>query len=374
MNNQRFNPVTKSRPSIIILPSLILLALSVFLFLAPNGSELRTPTSITPEPDRFLEADTSLENALQRVMRNQEGTWHLYDWLIERTIFDSTGNQALLWLAPLDPESGEVIATEPRRALATRLFITSDWQIILEDDPEFLNALNASALIESDFVIQSGPPSETKAERGTTVYGGYYLPWQASLTKRLTWSIGHTSCYPVELCTYAFDFADGSMFPLMAAKPGYVYHWKDTCINGATDCTNSITLEDRSTTPWTYQIYLHLAQNSIPASLKLVGTPVLQGQRIANVDDTGASSGHHVHFMVVTKNTLYKSSYGYYFGWSVDITFRDVPINWDPTTKGGRPRLPNEATDYGGEGQYSYLSGNIFTKLPFKFFIPLIFR
>ena len=374
MNNQRFIPVIKSRPSIIILPSLLLLVLSVFLFLAPNGSELQTPALKTPETDSILEGDTSLENAFQLVMQNQEGAWRDYDWYIDFTIFDSTGNQALLWLAPIDPETGEVIATEPRRALATRLFITSDWQIILEYDPEFLNALNASALIESDYVTQSGPPSEIKTERGTTVYGGYYLPWQAGLTKRLTWSIGHTSCYPVELCTYAFDFADGSMFPLMAAKPGYVYHWKDTCINGATDCTNSITLEDRSTTPWTYQIYLHLAQNSIPAALKQLGAPVLQGQYIANVDDTGASSGHHVHFMVVTKDTLYKSKSGYYFGYSVDITFRDVTINWDPITQGGRPRLPNEARDYGGEGQTSYTSGNVFTELTNKFYLPLILR
>ena len=104
------------------------------------------------------------------------------------------------------------------------------------------------------------------------------------------------------------------MFPIVAAKGGTVYFWKDTCANGDPSCTNSITLEDRSTTPWTYQIYNHIAQNSIPSELKAVGTPVMQGQYIANVDDTGYSSGHHLHFMVVTEDTLYTSVNGYKWG------------------------------------------------------------
>ena len=48
--------------------------------------------------------------------------------------------------------------------------------------------------------------------------------------------------------------------------------------------------------------------------------------------------GHHVHFMVVAKDTLYKTSSGYYFGRAEDITFKDVFINWDEATQGGRPR------------------------------------
>jgi murein DD-endopeptidase MepM/ murein hydrolase activator NlpD len=137
-------------------------------------------------------------------------------------------------------------------------------------------------------------------------------------------------------------------------------------------CTNSITLEDRSTETWTYQIYLHLAYNSIPIELKQVGVAVNQGQFIGNVDDTGYSTGHHVHFMVVAKDTLYKTSSGYYFGRAEDITFRDVFINWDEATQGGRPRRTDEATTYGGEGQNYYISGNAEQK--FEYIFTLFFN
>ncbi len=84
----------------------------------------------------------------------------------------------------------------------------------------------------------------------------------------------------------------------------------------------------------------------------------MQGQYIANADDTGYSSGHHLHFMVVSEDTLYTSVNGYKWGRAEDITFRDVTINWDAATQGGRPRLAYEAKDYGGTGQTYYVSGN----------------
>jgi len=101
-----------------------------------------------------------------------------------------------------------------------------------------------------------------------------------------------------------------------------------------------------------------MAQDSIPENLKQVGVPVMRGQYIGDVDDTGASTGHHVHFMVVTQDTVYQSKNGYVWGVAEDITFRDVDINWDQGTQGGRPRLQYEADSYGGEGRRMYVSGN----------------
>ena len=46
-------------------------------------------------------------------------------------------------------------------------------------------------------------------------------------------------------------------------------------------------LEDRTTTPVTYQLYLHLAQDSIPATLRVIGAQVRRGQFIGVADDTG---------------------------------------------------------------------------------------
>jgi len=163
------------------------------------------------------------------------------------------------------------------------------------------------------------------------------------------------------------------MFELTAAKGGYVYHWRDTCNNGDSRCTNSITLEDRTTTPWTYQIYLHIAKNSIPENLKLRGVYVSQGMKIATVDDTGMSTGHHVHFMVVEQPTLIDCK-NYCFGKSVDITFEDVEINWHAGTQGGRPRLAAEASWYGGSGRTYYESKNTFKDGPWIQILPLIMK
>ena len=163
------------------------------------------------------------------------------------------------------------------------------------------------------------------------------------------------------------------MFEILAAKGGYVYHWRDTCANGNPNCTNSITLEDRSTSPWTYQIYMHIAQNSIPLALKTTGIFVAQGQKIANADDTGYSTGHHLHFMVVEKATL-DACVNYCFGKAVDITFRDVGINWDAGTQGGRPRLASEAAWYGGTGRTYYASANTYNTGVYIIRFPRVWR
>ncbi|MCJ7694904.1 MAG: M23 family metallopeptidase, partial [Anaerolineaceae bacterium] len=294
-------------------------------------------------------------------------------WVIDQIQFNEEGNEALLWLAWLDPDTKAIIASEPQQAFARISSDMSAWTILLEDDADFSKSLIASDLAAFDVVAKSAPPIYVQKDVAR-IYGGYYLPWEAGLTKTLTWSVAHTSCNPISYCTHSFDFADGTMFPISAAKAGIVYHWKDTCANGLTTCTNSITLEDRSTTPWTYQIYLHLAYNSIPTGLKQVGTAVKMGQFIGNVDDTGYSTGHHVHFMVVAADTLYKTTSGYYFGRAEDITFRDVFINWDAATQGGRPRLAYETVTYGGEGQTRYLSGNKKMNPLYEQIFPLFFH
>ena len=71
---------------------------------------------------------------------------------------------------------------------------------------------------------------------------------------------------------------------------------------------------------------------------------------IGIADDTGVSSGNHLHFMVHT----YSASY---WGTSIDITFDDVSIN------GGRPRITSDkpyckSSDVCDTTQSSYVSNN----------------
>jgi hypothetical protein len=313
------------------------------------------PSQVSDEP--INPADPDLNAAVALALENAGDRWEIYDYQIDHIQVQDDGLLAIVWLAAIDLETGELVGREPELALGTKT-AEGGWKILLEDDDKFMETFKgfqyAEKSVEGDFLTDQ----ETQP-KGEQVFGGYYLPWAAGLEKRLTWSVAHSSCTPVYYCTHAFDFADGTMFPLVAAKGGTVYHWKDTCANGDSSCTNSITLEDRSTTPWTYQIYLHIAQNSVPDHLRQVGTPVMQGQYIADVDDTGYSTGHHVHFMVVTEKTRYTSVNGYVWGVAEDITYRDVDINWDAATQGGRPRLAYEAEDYGGVGRTYYVSGNV---------------
>ena len=341
---------------IVLLAILCVVLFVVILIDVPIGEGVAEVPDFPLEP--LPDNDHSeLVLLVESALANATGRWQVLDYQVDQIKVQEDGKIALIWLAAYEPETGELLAREPELALAS-LNEEGSWQVLFEDDPGFedlfFNFQNAEMSVQGDLIsISDAMPKSGK------VYGGYYLPWAAGLEKRLTWSVGHTSCWPIYYCTHAFDFADGTMFPIVAAKGGTVFHWRDSCPNNTSTCNNSITLQDRSTDPWTYQIYIHLAQNSIPSELKQVGAPVLQGQFIANADNTGPSTGHHLHFMVVTERTrIFSSGLQSVWGVAEDITFRDVSINWHAPTQGGRPRLPYEADFYGGEGKTHYVSGN----------------
>jgi len=343
----------KGRTWLYIFPIIALLLLTLILVLNENPAllepkDLVIPTDI-PRTNGPLEV-LLFEQLPELVDERFNSDWRLVD-----IQFNEDSTQAVLWMAETDSE-GEILAREPLLILATLNFSKTQWTMSTAIDEDFGERLMASDFGESELADSIIVGSEPKSPTGI-VYGGYYLPWKAGETKRVTWSVGHTSCTPQSYCYYAFDFADGTMFDISAAKAGYVYHWRDTCANNNKTCMNSITLEDRTTSPWTYQIYLHLAQNSIPEALKTEGTYVSQGQFIGKADNTGPSTGHHLHFMVVEKETLTACRY-YCFGKAVDVTFRDVDINWHEGTRGGRPRLESEARYYGGQGRRFYTSQN----------------
>lgn len=341
---------------IILLAALCVALLVVTVVGLPMEEGLAESLSPVEETPAVPISDEGLIQAVHGALGTATGRWETFDYQIDHIQVQEDGQAALVWLVAVEHETGETLGREPELALA-ELDARGEWQVFLQDDETFDGKFTRSPFAGKSMIGDRLDESQAMP-KSDQVFGGYYLPWAENLEKRLTWSVGHTSCYPTYYCTHAFDFADGTMFPMVAAKGGKVFHWKDTCTNGDSSCTNSITLQDRSTTPWTYQIYIHIAQGSIPNHLKQVGTPVLQGQYIADVDDTGYSTGHHVHFMVVAEHTRYLSGNGYVWGVAEDITYRDVDINWDPVTQGGRPRLAYEAATYGGEGRTYYVSGN----------------
>lgn len=258
----------------------------------------------------------------------------LYDVAVDRVDFSKDGRMALVWISLVDRDSGLVQPGEPGLVIAVqKKDPAKPWRLTFQADTNFAEVLNTvpGKLLSAE-QREMYMPALQKEQKGTAVLTGYRLPWREGETVRLTGSIGHVYTYKScpSSCLYAFDFANGTMFDVVAAKGGTVKYavWKYE--NGDPKNANYLVLEDTSTTPTTYQVYLHLAQNSIPEELRQQGAVVAQGQFIAKADDTGYSTGHHLHFHVHTNPESY-------WGKSVDIAFEDVKVN------GGRPRLCSEA-------------------------------
>jgi murein DD-endopeptidase MepM/ murein hydrolase activator NlpD len=268
---------------------------------------------------------------------------------------------AIGWLVPQDPDTGEPIPAEPGLAL-----LRNDggvWDVSLPGNPRWADWINQipPEMLSEDIREMWQQRADLQAARAAEAeavgpFGGYRLPWAAGKTILLTQSVHHDRYTPSLNAHYAFDFSTSpsALFDLYAAKGGTVWKAKWDCANGNESCSNYLVLEDPTTTPTTYQLYLHLAQDSIPVELRQIGTRVVRGQFIGIADDTGASTNHHLHFHVHTYPTSY-------WGASVDITFEDVAIN------GGRPRISADLPYCRSDSKYQdqcsqttsrYTSGN----------------
>jgi len=325
--------------------ALILLSLAALLLLGAGGySALPSAVAGPPTPadrDRITALVAEKVQAHPEVM-----AFHIYTVAVEEILFSQDGGWALATLNYLQPDTGEALPTDPGVAIGRRT--ADDWVVSVQADSDWTAVLQAAPedLIPAETKRQYLPPSSDEQHAMAKTFTGYKLPWPAGVQHRLTQSVSHPATE-----TYAFDFADSTtpMFPLVASRAGTVKYAVWTYPNGYYDGNanhaNFLVLEDTSTVPTSYMVYLHLAQNSIPAALRTPGARVYRGQFIAIADDTGFSTGSHLHFQVHTNA-------GSWWGNSVDITFDDVSIN------GGRPRTPSEATAYGGQGSWYYTSGN----------------
>lgn len=357
---------------------MVTLAFSVALgFYAKNTAA----QAVTAQDD----SDNAIRQAVQNAVREKgQGILGFVVNTVEvkHIFYAKDGRTAVVWLIQRDQFSGDIIGREPSMAIARNpagmMASTNNWEISFETPNTMNNLLNTlpGELITSDMTQRyTGGSTLLPSSTNETVFSGYKLPFSTALRIKITGSVGHfldyNSCAMVS-CRYAYDFwnPDGSnrMFPLLASKGGIVVAAREGCSNGDSGCTNYLVLQDNSTTPTTYQLYYHLANNSIPDNVA-PGNFVQQGQYIGNTDDTGYSSDHHLHFHVYTAPT----SANYAWGNSVRILFSDVPFN------GGEPRTCAETVNYpsyGTEcsagpdgkkltGDDDYLqSGNVGTQMP----------
>lgn len=296
--------------------------------------------------------DEALREAFKKAVeqdRAQVLGFMIYDVVVDRIEYSQDGTVALLYLALQDPLSKAMIAVEPGLSIARNESrsdptIAESWQLTMQTAPDFSKQVKSlpAELLTEDILMRYGEEAQVIDPQSVQVFTGYKLPWSAGVEKRLSGSIGHVLTYKScpETCRYAYDFADGTMFPILASKGGTVKSFRVGCANNDHNCTNFLALEDQSTIPTTYQIYYHMAYDSIPAHLRVVGAQVMQGEYIGDVDNTGASSGHHLHFHVFITPTRSNWEWGY----STDFVYDDVAIN------GGRPRTCSEATSFPSYG------------------------
>lgn len=309
----------------------------------------------TPTTPAVTSTDEALAEALQNAVKSNQLTvlgFLINDVEINRIVYSNDQRTALLWLAQRDPVTGDVVGTEPALAVASNpqgvLAKSADWQIAFEFGPSASFDINSlpPELVTDDLRMRFAVIRQA-VSTAAAPHTGYKLPYSTALRIRLTGSIGHFLVYnscSEEYCRYAYDFWNpdpgNRMFPLLASKGGVVQAFRESCQNGDESCTNYLVLRDDSTVPTTYQLYFHLAYDSIPDDY-VRGTYIQQGQYIGNVDDTGYSSDHHLHFHVYEVPTSYSA---YNWGRSVRILFADVPQN------GGEPRTCAETVNYPSYG------------------------
>jgi hypothetical protein len=329
----------------------------MFVCLVP-GSLVGQPAS-PPPPEATPQVLSPLEEAITQAAEANLQTIYpvpVFDVRVENVQLSEDGTFASAWLVAVNPETGEPVPSEPGLVFAN--WDGERWIVTLPGDPAWQSMLTAApgdALLseaQQTWLAMETAPYLPQAISQT--FSGYLLPWESGKTVYLSRSLAHDASFPSGNAHFAFDFyISKTMFNIHAAKGGMVWAYKDSVPNDDHSDVNYIVLQDTSTVPTTYQLYLHLAQNSIPAGLKNVGAPVVQGQLIGVADNTGQSTGHHLHFQVQSE-----PYWNGYWGVSLDATFLDVDIN------GGRPRVTVDdpyckATDVCQTYRSAYVSGNI---------------
>ena len=315
--------------------TLLLLSVVVLLLLAADDP---------PPTTASAETQAELSDAFFQRLQGDKAkplVFALFTPELDTAFLSPDGETAVLWLALRD-DSGRRLATEPGLALAT---LSEDgWQVILPGDPGWegtLKSLPEGMLPQEQSPAPADVPVSTNAVNAPLT--GYYLPYAAGTSRWLEGSISHFQYIPelgypsctIEYCHYAYDFTDVWHFPLLASRRGTVVASRDSCTDGSTSCTNYIVLYNAN--DQAYQIYLHLAHDTIPGKLT-PGTTVQRGEYLGDTDDTGYSTSQHVHFMVT--NSIWMGSSGYYWGYSIDVRFADVAIN------NGIPRTCYEVTQF----------------------------
>jgi len=130
--------------------------------------------------------------------------------------------------------------------------------------------------------------------------GPYRLPWPPGISMELTQDC-NDSFYGDHVGTgaEAWDFANGTHFPVSAARAGVVTHLK---MSSSTGCNSPICVDEANYMvvdhgDGTASVYLHVDPDSLDPGVRCGGS-VRQGQHLTNAGSTGWSTGPHLHYQV----------------------------------------------------------------------------
>ena len=270
------------------------LVLALALLAAPLNPTVTLAATEPPPPEDNIDPNLSAAFQARVADTGQKVLAFLAnDIRIVKVEYSEDGSLALMWLGMFDPNTGEQIEGEPGLAIGQQIKtdVGADaWTVSLQADSDWQTDLDKvpDELLPSDVRQLYAQSGEKAGNEVQTTFSGYKLPWAAGVSGLLSQSISHdsTSCTS-GLCHYAFDFARiGGVrdWPILASRGGTVYMWKTNIATrdpgacpGDGSTGNYIVLEDKSTNPTTYQLYLHMAANSVPSSLLKVGAVVQQG-------------------------------------------------------------------------------------------------
>ena len=332
------------RKNVILVSVIVFICL--FIFSIPTASSSALIAEPEPTTVNVQGIDDQIEQAIfEAIASNNNYVQGSMVTNLQVTEIQISQDQqwATAWVVYYDPQIEALLPTEP--ALTVSHFLNGGWQVYLPLDPGWRDAIS---LIPDDLLSANEKDMWVAMDQGTiesfTTQSGYYLPWHGGQTAYLSRSVGHDADYTS--AHFSFDFflpgtticpsgisstsgTNGLNFEIYASRAGTVWGWKDSIGNCDHSDVNFIVIRNADD-PTLFQLYMHLSQNSIPQALKSVGAPVARGQFIAVADNTGASSGSHLHFQIEHQPTW--PSANPYWNTALDMTFLDVDIN------GGRPR------------------------------------
>lgn len=126
-----------------IIHLLTLLLVSGICLLAPIAAVQAIPLT---QSDSVPEIDRAIWEAIQQEIarRPEYFLFEVYDWELSQVTYSADQTRAVVWLDPIDPQTGMVIATEPMTVLVELTSpklagVSTSWRVAFQGDEGWNN-------------------------------------------------------------------------------------------------------------------------------------------------------------------------------------------------------------------------------------------